>query len=134
MWDGSLVIATNNNGNCYVWRLQRGTQTMTNFESLHKLQAHDGYILKYMATASSYDIVKIWNVDDFSLDRALVGHKRWVWDCVFSVEGAYLITASSDTTSRLWGVGTGESIQVYQGHHKAVVCCALYDEAEPSAS
>ncbi|KAI3914399.1 hypothetical protein MKW92_016061 [Papaver armeniacum] len=146
MWDGSLVVAANNNGTCYVWRLQRGTQTMTNFEPLHKLQAHDGYILKcllspefgdpnrYMATASSDGTVKIWNVDDFSLERTLVGHKRWVWDCVFSVEGAYLITASSDTTTRLWGVGTGESIQVYQGHHKAVVCCALHDGAEPSAT
>ncbi|RZC52874.1 hypothetical protein C5167_021296 [Papaver somniferum] len=46
IWDGSLVVAANNNGTCYVWRLQRGTQTMTNFEPLHKLQAHDGYILK----------------------------------------------------------------------------------------
>ncbi|RZC93759.1 hypothetical protein C5167_029401 [Papaver somniferum] len=46
MWDGSLVVAANNNKTCYVWRLQRGTQTMTNFEPLHKLQAHDGYILK----------------------------------------------------------------------------------------
>lgn len=71
MWDGSLVVAANNHGTCYVWRLLRGTQvvpkcrmliivqltiqivwllflfqTMTNFEPLHKLQAHKGYILK----------------------------------------------------------------------------------------
>jgi hypothetical protein len=26
MWDGSLVVAANNNGTCYVWRLLRGTQ------------------------------------------------------------------------------------------------------------
>lgn len=26
MWDGSLVVAANNNGTCYVWRLSRGTQ------------------------------------------------------------------------------------------------------------
>lgn len=76
MWDGSLVVAANNHGTCYVWRLLRGNQvtilsnlcyqwsfinllcfslrniiffflqTMTNFEPLHKLQAHNGYILK----------------------------------------------------------------------------------------
>ncbi|KAI3843140.1 hypothetical protein MKX03_005453 [Papaver bracteatum] len=28
MWDGSLVVAANNNGTCYVWRLQRGTQCL----------------------------------------------------------------------------------------------------------
>ncbi|KAF2325759.1 hypothetical protein GH714_036426 [Hevea brasiliensis] len=81
MWDGSLVVAANNRGTCYVWRLLRGTQTMTNFEPLHKLQAHDGYILKcllspefcephrYLATASSDHTVKIWNVDGFTLEK-----------------------------------------------------------------
>ncbi|XP_012065957.1 target of rapamycin complex subunit LST8 isoform X4 [Jatropha curcas] len=146
MWDGSLVVAANNRGTCYVWRLLRGTQTMTNFEPLHKLQAHDEYILKcllspefcephrYLATASSDHTVKIWNVDGFTLEKTLIGHQRWVWDCVFSVDGAYLITASSDTTARLWSMQTGEDIRVYQGHHKATVCCALHDGAEPSPS
>ncbi|WMV19221.1 hypothetical protein MTR67_012606 [Solanum verrucosum] len=104
MWDGSLIVAANNRGTCYVWRLLRGTETMTNFEPLHKLQAHDGYILKcllspelcepnrYLATASSDHTVKIWNVDGFTLEKTLIGHERWVWDCVFSVDGAFLIT------------------------------------------
>lgn len=85
MWDGSLVVAANNNGTCYVWRLLRGTQviklchetpwflafpvysfltcslsflsvqTMTNFEPLHKLQAHDGYILKCLLSPEFCD-------------------------------------------------------------------------------
>ncbi|KAH9322420.1 hypothetical protein KI387_017059, partial [Taxus chinensis] len=32
MWDGSLVVAANNHGTCYVWRLLRGTQ---NFQNLN---------------------------------------------------------------------------------------------------
>ncbi|KAL4273580.1 hypothetical protein GQ457_13G011360 [Hibiscus cannabinus] len=146
MWDGSLVVAANNHGTCYVWRLLKGNQTMTNFEPLHKLQAHNGYILKcllspefcephrYLATASSDHTVKIWNVDGFTLEKTLIGHQRWVWDCVFSVDGAYLITASSDTTAKLWSMTSGEEIKTYQGHHKATVCCALHDGAEPSPS
>ncbi|KAK4770383.1 hypothetical protein SAY87_030915 [Trapa incisa] len=144
MWDGSLVVAANNHGTCYVWRLSRGNQTMTNFEPLHKLQAHNGYILKcllspefcephrYLATASSDHTVKIWNVDGFTLEKTLQGHQRWVWDCVFSVDGAYLITASSDSTARLWSMATGKEIQIYHGHHKATTCCALHDGAETS--
>jgi hypothetical protein len=31
-----------------------------------------------------------------------------VWDCVFSVDAAYLVTASSDATARLWELSTGE--------------------------
>ncbi|XP_075508816.1 target of rapamycin complex subunit LST8-like isoform X2 [Primulina tabacum] len=46
MWDGSLIVAANKRGTCYVWRLLQGTQTMSIFEPLHKLLAHDGYILK----------------------------------------------------------------------------------------
>lgn len=28
MWDGSLVVAANNHGTCYVWRLLRGNQVV----------------------------------------------------------------------------------------------------------
>jgi WD40 repeat protein len=44
--DGSMVVAANNSGTCYVWRLQRGANATTHFEPVHKLNAHSGYILK----------------------------------------------------------------------------------------
>ncbi|KAG9134981.1 hypothetical protein Leryth_001260 [Lithospermum erythrorhizon] len=144
------LISGDQNGNIRVWDLTANScsceLTMSNFEPLHKLQAHDGYILKcllspelsepqrYLATASSDHTVKIWNVDGFTLEKTLTGHERWVWDCVFSVDGAYLITASSDTTARLWSMSSGKDIRVYQGHHKATICCALHDGADASAS
>ncbi|XP_066347797.1 target of rapamycin complex subunit LST8-like [Miscanthus floridulus] len=55
MWDGSMVVAANNHGTCYVWRLLKGTQTITCFEPLHKLQAHDGYILKCLLSPEFCD-------------------------------------------------------------------------------
>ena len=57
------------------------------------------------------------------------GHSRWVWDCVFSVDAAYLVSASSDCTAKLWDLASGEAIRTYNGHHKAIVCCALNDSA-----
>eukprot|EP00850_Spirogloea_muscicola_P011620 SM000073S21396 [mRNA] locus=s73:18828:21843:+ [translate_table: standard] len=145
MYDGSMVVAANNNGTCFVWRLLRNDQTSTTFEPLQRLQAHNAYILKclfspeysesnrYLATASSDHTIKLWNVDGFTLERTLTGHKRWVWDCVFSVDGAYLVTASSDWTARLWELASGETVRIYSGHHKATVCCALNDGTEPPA-
>ncbi|WIA20321.1 hypothetical protein OEZ85_006153 [Tetradesmus obliquus] len=135
--DGSMVVAANNHGTCYVWRMLRGTSLTTHFEPLHKLRAHSGYILKclispdvqQLATTSSDKSVKLWNLDGFSLERTLTGHTRWVWDCVFSVDAAYLVTASSDATARLWDLSTGEAIRTYSGHHKAITCCALNDSA-----
>ncbi|GAB4813355.1 hypothetical protein N2152v2_000401 [Parachlorella kessleri] len=135
--DGSLMVAANNNGTCYVWRAMRGSFMTTHFEPLHKLKAHQGYVLKcllspdvrQLATTSSDKTVKLWNLDGFTLDRTLTGHQRWVWDCVFSVDAAYLVTASSDCTARLWDLSNGEAIRVYSGHHKACVTCALNDSA-----
>ncbi|KAI3964217.1 hypothetical protein MKX01_020541, partial [Papaver californicum] len=45
MWDESWVVAANNHGTGYAWHLMCGMQTITSFEPLHKLQAHNGYIL-----------------------------------------------------------------------------------------
>ncbi|CAG9467026.1 unnamed protein product [Pedinophyceae sp. YPF-701] len=139
--DGSIVVAANNHGTCYVWRMLGGQSHATQFEPLHKLKAHKGHILhcllspdvRQLATTSSDKTVKLWNLEDFSLDKTLVGHSRWVWDCVFSVDAAYLVSASSDATARLWDLSTGEAIRVYSGHHKACVCCALNDSAVEEA-
>jgi G protein beta subunit-like protein len=140
--DGSMVVAGNSKGTCYVWKLQPGSKTTAHFEPLHKLNSHNGYVLKclispdcrLLATTSSDKTVKLWNLDGFKLERVLEGHQRWVWDCVFSVDAAYLVTASSDTTARLWDCSTGEAIRVYSGHHKAVTCCALNDSAVGDAA
>jgi hypothetical protein len=113
--DGSMIVAGNNHGTCYVWRMLRGTTLTTHFEPLHKLRAHSSYVLKclispdvqQLATTSSDKTVKLWNLDGFGLDRTLTGHTRWVWDAVFSVDAAYLVTASSDATARLWDLSSG---------------------------
>lgn len=49
---------------------------------------------------------------------------------VIWVSYMFLYAASSDATARLWSVSTGEDMRVYQGHHKATVCCALHDGAD----
>jgi len=58
------------------------------------------YIINYrsLATCSADNTVKIWeninNDGQFSLTKKLVGHQRWVWDCSFSADSAYLITGN----------------------------------------
>lgn len=39
--------------------------------------------------------MKIWSISptyDFKLEKVLIGHQRWVWDCAFSADSAYLVT------------------------------------------
>jgi G protein beta subunit-like protein len=59
----------------------------------------------------------------------LEGHLKWVWDCAWSADSAYLVSASSDTTARLWSVSSGECICIYTGHSKALTAVALNDLA-----
>lgn len=88
----------------------------------------DSYIYRLLATCSADNTAKIWNVEkNFELLLTLQGHQRWVWDCAFSADSAYLVTASSDHVARLWELQNGETIRQYNGHHKAAVCVALND-------
>ena len=59
--------------------------------------------------------------------QLLFGHTRWVWDAAFSADSAYIVTASSDGTSRLWDVSSGETVCIYAGHQKAVTAVAMND-------
>ncbi len=66
----------------------------------------------------------------FPLETTLHGHQRWVWDCAFSADSAYLVTACSDHYARLWELGSQSIIRQYNGHHRGAVCIALNDYSE----
>ncbi|KAG0747261.1 hypothetical protein G6F57_007949 [Rhizopus arrhizus] len=133
--DGSILVAANNKGTCFVWKLSNGCEG-GEIEPIHQFQAHNNYILRVMlspdtkllATCSADNTAKIWNTEkNFELYLTLQGHQRWVWDCAFSADSAYLVTASSDHVARLCELQNGETIRQYNGHHKAAVCVALND-------
>jgi G protein beta subunit-like protein len=67
---------------------------------------------------------------EFKLESTLTGHQRWVWDCAFSADSAYLVTACSDHYARLWELHSETIIRQYNGHHRGLVCVALNDYSE----
>jgi len=66
----------------------------------------------------------------YKCEATLQGHQRWVWDCAFSADSAYLVTACSDHYARLWELSTQTIIRQYNGHHRGAVCVALNDYSE----
>ncbi|PKI84868.1 TOR complex subunit lst8 [Malassezia vespertilionis] len=150
--DGSCLIAANNKGNVYCWRIQNGGygsdgtpvadvkgSEFTDLVPVTKFRAHETYITqcalspdaRFLATCSADTTVKIWSTNQFKfgLEKTLVGHQRWVWDVAFSADSAYLVTASSDHVARLWELSSGETMRQYNGHHRAAVCVALNDSS-----
>ncbi|PLB35874.1 WD40 repeat domain-containing protein [Aspergillus candidus] len=71
------------------------------------------------------------NTGTLYLETTLANHQRWVWDCAFSADSAYLVTVSSDHYARLWELSSGQIIRQYSGHHRGAVCVALNDYSEP---
>ena len=65
------------------------------------------------------------------LFTTLENHQRWVWDCAFSADSAYLVTVCSDHYARLWEVSSATIIRQYNGHHRGAVCVALNDYSSP---
>ena len=65
------------------------------------------------------------------LETILENHQRWVWDCAFSADSAYLVTVCSDHYARLWEVASATIIRQYNGHHRGAVCVALNDYSNP---
>ncbi|KAF8421960.1 WD40-repeat-containing domain protein [Tirmania nivea] len=110
--DGSMLVAGNNLGNVYVWGMIQNRE-LTSLVPVTKFVAHP-------------------NVDNnnFTLENTLHGHQRWVWDCAFSVDSAYLVTACSDHYARLWELSSQQIIRQYNGHHRGAVCVALNDYSE----
>lgn len=98
--------------------------------------------VKKLATCSADHTAKIWEVKEMepsapgedpkplSLEATLTGHQRWVWDCAFSADSAYLVTACSDHYARLWELHSQQIIRQYNGHHRGAVCVALNDYSE----
>jgi len=101
--------------------------------------------VKKLATCSADHTAKIWRVADmeplgpdedpkterpYPLEATLTGHQRWVWDCAFSADSAYLVTACSDHYARLWELHSQQIIRQYNGHHRGAVCVALNDYSE----
>ena len=121
-----------------------------------KFSAHNTYItrvllspdVRHLATCSADRTARIWAVDPtvangalpaaeeaesegaaFPIEMTLHGHQRWVWDCAFSADSAYLVTACSDHYARLWELSSQGIIRQYNGHHRGCVCVALNDTA-----
>jgi G protein beta subunit-like protein len=50
--------------------------------------------LRHLATCSADSTVRIWSTVNYEYtpEKTLTGHQRWVWDAAFSADSAYLVT------------------------------------------
>ncbi|HWO25377.1 MAG TPA: AAA family ATPase [Kofleriaceae bacterium] len=60
-----------------------------------------------------------------ALERNLVGHTASVNACAVTPDGRRVVSASADTTLKVWDLETGQAVATLQGHTDLVLACAV---------
>ncbi len=60
-----------------------------------------------------------------ALIRTLEGHSTYVLGCAFSPDGKLIVSASSDSTLKVWDAMTGQILRTLEGHSASVLGCAF---------
>jgi len=138
---GKQMAAVTNKGRIIMWNIEtysapdRGDASR--LIQLSHLPAHSSYALKcrfapdcsLLATTSADETVSLWNAGPLMPKYRTLKepNMKWVWDCAWTADGKGLFTASSDYLLRFWNVATGQRVQLYQGHPKAITAMAFRD-------
>ena len=77
----------------------------------------DGTLL---AGAAGYEDLKIWRVEDGSLEVALTGHSARILCAAFSPDGKFLATGSQDNSILIWNVNDWSIFKKLDGHESFV--------------
>jgi G protein beta subunit-like protein len=103
--DGSQVVAANNKGRCYVWKLAPDSK----FEPLTHIDAHKSYILKVLYSPDA----KYATLDRIHQYHRLLESTRLTNDLLVRI----LATCSADKTVKLWNTKDYKLLKTLQ-----VVC------------
>ena len=149
-----FLVGAKSNGNVCVFDYNKNNNGQ-NLSEPKIFEAHKNYITKcllspennMLATCSADSEIRLWerkpaiNDDgsnqtdikgsnilstDFELKTRFIGHKKWVWDCDFSLDSSYLLSCSSDKTIRIWNISNGKVFSTFT-NPKGVNNIALSD-------
>ncbi|MBD2186114.1 caspase family protein [Planktothrix sp. FACHB-1355] len=109
----------------------------------HSLEGHNDLVYtvafspdgKTLASASSDNTIKLWNLQSQTAIATLTGHSSSVNSVAFSPDGKTLASASTDNTIKLWNLQTQKPIAAtLTGHSSSVNSLAFSPDGKTLAS
>jgi WD40 repeat protein len=79
---------------------------------------------QWALTSSKDKTARLWETSG-KLIRIFIGHTQTVESAAFSPNDKYVLTASRDSTAKVWRTGNGQLLQTLVGHEAAVVDAAF---------
>ncbi|MBD1813658.1 AAA-like domain-containing protein [Microcoleus vaginatus DQ-U2] len=89
---------------------------------------------KTLASASTDNTIKLWNLQTQKEISTLRGHRDSVYSVAFSPDGKTLASASADNTIKLWNLQTQKEISTLRGHSNWVISVAISPDGKTLAS
>lgn len=134
---GNVIATGSEDHEVCVWELSDRGQ----LELKHTLSNHYAGVTsvafspsgELLASSSLDNSVLLWDVESFSVVRAISGHDEAVNNVRFDSTGERIVTASSDGTARVWGID-GSEIRTCQGHFDPVKDAAFIPGSESIAT
>jgi WD40 repeat protein/transcriptional regulator with XRE-family HTH domain len=80
---------------------------------------------KSLAAGTADSEIRLWSMEDGTLEGVLKGHTDWVRSISIDYSGALLASASEDQTVRLWNLSTQRCQAILRGHTGRVYVVAF---------
>ena len=139
--DGTQLASTGLDGRIIFWNARNGSS----LNSIEPRFNDQGEVVTInaitfspddtlIATATSNNVVRLWNLETDKLVDTLAGHAATVNDIAFDTTGDVIVTASADGTAKIWRVDSGQAIDTLPGHPGGVLSLAFNPDGQQVAT
>jgi len=133
--DGSLVAASESNGDIHIWRVE-------DLQIVTTLRGHINWIFalafspdgQTLASGGEDKTVRLWDLQTNKCRKVLQDHSNSVWAVAFSPNGRILATGSEDETIKIWNPTTGNCVITLKEHKRKVFSLDFSPDGQKLAS